>query len=59
LRDAAPAVARQLRQRGVETVILAGADTREILRGKRIPIAEPARAAVRGIALTSRYLEAL
>jgi nicotinamidase-related amidase len=32
LRAAAPAVARQLRQRGVETVILAGADTHRIMR---------------------------
>jgi glutamine synthetase len=42
---------RQLRQRGVETVILAGADTHGIMRGKRLPIAELDRAAERGIAL--------
>jgi glutamine synthetase len=42
---------RLLRERGVETVILAGADTHGIMRGKRIPIAELARAAERGIAL--------
>jgi glutamine synthetase len=55
LRDAAPedggALAHQLRQRGVETVILAGADTHGIMRGKRVPIAELARVAERGIAL--------
>jgi glutamine synthetase len=51
LRDAVPAVARQLRQRGVETVILAGADTHGIMRGKRVPIAELERAAERGIAV--------
>ena len=31
---------RLLRRRGVETVILAGADTHGIMRGKRVPIAE-------------------
>jgi glutamine synthetase len=55
LPDAAPnsggALAHQLRQRGVETVILAGADTHGVMRGKRVPIAELARAAERGIAL--------
>jgi glutamine synthetase len=55
LRDAAPedgdAFADQLRRSGVETVILAGADTHGIMRGKRIPIAELARAAERGIGL--------
>jgi glutamine synthetase len=40
-----------LGRRGVETVILAGADTHGIMRGKRVPIAELARAAERGIAL--------
>jgi glutamine synthetase len=40
-----------LRQRGVETVILAGADAHGIMRGKRVPIAELASAAERGIAL--------
>lgn len=40
-----------LRQRGVETVILAGADTHGIMRGKRVPIAELDRAAERGVAL--------
>jgi glutamine synthetase len=50
LRDAAPAL-QQLRQRGVETVILAGADTHGIMRGKRVPVAELARAAEHGIAL--------
>jgi glutamine synthetase len=40
-----------LRRRGVETVILAGADTHGIMRGKRVPIAELDRAAERGIAL--------
>jgi glutamine synthetase len=49
--DAVPALARQLRQRGVETVILAGADTHGIMRGKRLPVAELTRAAERGIAL--------
>jgi glutamine synthetase len=42
---------RLLRQRGVETVILAGADTHGVMRGKRIPIAELDRAAERGVAL--------
>jgi glutamine synthetase len=42
---------RRLRQHGVETVILAGADTHGIMRGKRIAIAELARAAAHGIAL--------
>ena len=41
-----------LRERGVETVILAGADTHGIMRGKRVPIAELARAAEGGIALS-------
>ena len=41
-----------LRQRGVETVILAGADAHGIMRGKRVPIAELDRAAERGIALS-------
>ena len=40
-----------LRRRGVETVILAGADTHGIMRGKRVPIAELDRAAERGVAL--------
>jgi glutamine synthetase len=42
---------RLLRQRGVETVILAGADAHGIMRGKRLPIAELDRAAERGVAL--------
>jgi glutamine synthetase len=42
---------RLLRRRGVETVILAGADTHGIMRGKRVPIAELDRAAERGVAL--------
>lgn len=40
-----------LRQRGVETVILAGADAHGIMRGKRVPIAELDRAAESGVAL--------
>jgi len=40
-----------LRRRGIETVILAGADTHGIMRGKRLPILELDRAATRGIAL--------
>jgi glutamine synthetase len=40
-----------LRQRGVDTVILAGADTHGIMRGKRLPVAELDRAAERGVAL--------
>jgi glutamine synthetase len=40
-----------LRRRGVETVILAGADAHGIMRGKRVPIGELARAAERGISL--------
>src|SRR5215216_32444 len=43
---------RELRQRGVQTVILAGADTHGIMRGKRVPIAELDRAAERGVALS-------
>ena len=43
---------RLLRRRGVETVILAGADTHGIMRGKRVPIAELDRAAEHGIALS-------
>jgi glutamine synthetase len=42
---------RLLRCRGIETVILAGADTHGIMRGKRLPIAELDRAAERGVAL--------
>jgi len=42
---------RSLRRRGVETVILAGADTQGIMRGKRLPIAELTRAAEHGVAL--------
>jgi glutamine synthetase len=42
---------RLLRRRGVETVILAGADAHGIMRGKRVPIAELDRVAERGIAL--------
>src|SRR5215218_2189485 len=42
---------RLLRRRGVETVILAGADTHGIMRGKRLPIAELPRAAEHGVAL--------
>jgi glutamine synthetase len=45
------ALARRLRARGVETVILAGSDTHGIARGKRIAIAELQRALERGIAL--------
>ena len=41
-----------LRRRGVETVILAGADAHGIMRGKRVPIAELDRAAERGVALS-------
>jgi glutamine synthetase len=48
LRHVAPddggALAERLRRRGVETVILAGADTHGIMRGKRVPIAELGRA---------------
>jgi glutamine synthetase len=47
----APEHLRLLRRRGIETVILAGADTHGIMRGKRVPIAELDRAAARGIAL--------
>ena len=42
---------RVLRRRGVETVILAGADTHGIMRGKRLPIAELDVRHERGIAL--------
>ena len=51
MRAAAPTFADHLRQRGVDTVILAGADTHGIMRGKRVSIAELARAAKHGIAL--------
>ena len=57
MRDPAPAL-QQLRRQGVETVILAGADTHGIMRGKRVPIVELDRAAARGWE-TSRHLEAL
>ena len=42
---------RLLRRRGVETVIVAGADAHGIMRGKRVPIAELDRAVERGVAL--------
>ena len=51
MRDAVPTIADHLRQRGVDTVILAGADTHGIMRGKRVPIAELERAASTRIAL--------
>jgi glutamine synthetase len=41
--DDGGALADRLRRRGVETVILAGADTHGIMRGKRVPIAELGR----------------
>jgi glutamine synthetase len=47
----APEHLRLLRRRGIETVILAGADTHGIMRGKRVPIAELDGAAARGISL--------
>jgi glutamine synthetase len=47
----APEHLRLLRRRGIETVILAGADTHGIMRGKRVPVAELERAAEHGIAL--------
>jgi glutamine synthetase len=47
----APEHLRLLRRRGIETVILAGADTHGIMRGKRVPIAELDRAAAAGISL--------
>ncbi|HEX6743329.1 MAG TPA: hypothetical protein VF087_03925, partial [Solirubrobacteraceae bacterium] len=47
---------RVLRRRGVETVILAGADTHGIMRGKRVPIAEFDRAAEHGIARVEHRL---
>src|ERR671914_1026699 len=43
---------RLLRQRGVETVILAGADAHGIMRGKPLPIAELDRAAECGVGLS-------
>jgi glutamine synthetase len=48
----APEHLRLLRRRGIETVILAGADTHGIMRGKRVPIAELDEAAARGISLS-------
>src|SRR5919201_3359122 len=42
----------QLRQHGVETVILAGANTHGIMRGKRVPLAELDRAMEHGVALS-------
>jgi glutamine synthetase len=47
----APEHLRLLRRRGIETVILAGADSHGIMRGKRVPIAELDRAAEHGVAL--------
>jgi len=47
----APEHLRLLRRRGIETVILAGADTHGIMRGKRVPIAELDRAAELGVSL--------
>jgi glutamine synthetase len=41
-----------LRRRGVDTVILAGADSHGIMRGKRVPIAELDRVAEHGVALS-------
>ena len=41
-----------LRQRGVDTVILAGADSHGIMRGKRVPIAELDLVAEHGVALS-------
>jgi glutamine synthetase len=40
-----------LRRRGVDTVILAGADSHGIMRGKRVPVAELDHAAEHGVAL--------
>ena len=40
-----------MRRRGVETVILAGADTHGIMRGKRLPIAELPASPEHGVAL--------
>jgi glutamine synthetase len=40
-----------LGRRGIETVILAGADTHGIMRGKRVPIAELDHVVERGVAL--------
>jgi glutamine synthetase len=40
-----------LGRRGIETVILAGADTHGIMRGKRVPITELDRVVERGVAL--------
>jgi glutamine synthetase len=47
----APEHLRLLRRRGIETVILAGADSHGIMRGKRLPIAELDRAAEHGVSL--------
>jgi glutamine synthetase len=41
-----------LGRHGIETVILAGADTHGIMRGKRVPIAELDRAVKHGVALS-------
>lgn len=48
--SADPTVA-ELRERGVDTVILAGADTHGIMRGKRVPIEQLARLLEHGMPL--------
>jgi glutamine synthetase len=44
-------VADDLASQGIETVVLAGADTHGIMRGKRVPIAQLARLLAHGVAL--------
>lgn len=50
-RAAAEGVVSGLREQGIETVILAGADTHGIMRGKRVPIDQLARLLEHGMAL--------
>jgi glutamine synthetase len=48
---AAAAVVDDLRERGIDTVILAGADTHGIMRGKRVPLEQLARLLAHGMPL--------
>jgi glutamine synthetase len=50
-RSAAETVVAGLREQGIETVILAGADTHGIMRGKRLPLDQLARLLEHGMAL--------
>jgi glutamine synthetase len=50
-RPAPGAIVEDLRARGVDTVVLAGADTHGIMRGKRVPIQQLARLLEHGLPL--------